>query len=115
MYFETNERLAWSDRVYLIHMKNYAYYLDRPWRADFIFERFSLENILEHSRTPADMFDQFKQRGINHLLVDDEFIRSPHAGLEGPSKELFNKFLSRQSIEVKRFNQFSLLRLRSPQ
>ncbi|GEM_PF-1127893 len=113
MYFEANKRLAYTDQVYLIHMKNYVYYLDCPWRADFIFERYWLEKTLEHTHTPLDLLNRFEQRGITHLLINEELISTPPAGLEGQPKELFEKFLLQQTTEIKRLKHFALLQLGS--
>ncbi len=113
MYFEANEELARTDQVYLIHMKNYVYYLDRPWRADFIFERYWLEKTLEGTHTSLDLLHHFEQRGITHLLINEELTSLPPAGLEGQAKELFKEFLLQQTTDIKRFKHFSLLKLHS--
>lgn len=45
-YAKANEVLDPNDKLYLVHIRNLGYYLDRRWEADFVFERYTLEKVL---------------------------------------------------------------------
>jgi hypothetical protein len=85
IYDATNRRLGETDRVYLVNMRNLGFYLDVPWRGDFVFETFHLERELE-SGTPAGLRAFYRSQGITHLLIDEHVVFSsgvlrPHAAV----------------------------------
>lgn len=71
MYQAANRRLGPGDRLYLLNMKNYGYYLRRWWRADFVFESWRLEQVLAATATPGAVARFFDDRAVTHLLIDE--------------------------------------------
>ncbi len=115
IYREANKRLGPADRLYLINMKNYGYYLDVPVRADFVFERYNLDRVLAAAPSVAGVVDFFKRNGISHLLMDEGFVLSPEWGLEPGQREIFQDFLTRHAESLVRDRNFVLYRLRGMQ
>ncbi|MBI4431434.1 MAG: glycosyltransferase family 39 protein [Candidatus Omnitrophica bacterium] len=111
MYFDANKRIGVEETVYLVNMKNYVYYLDCSWRADFIFERWWLEKALELNANTSEFHAALRSREITHILLDTEFIRSDLWGLEGKGRERFQKLLTARSFEVSQSGPFSLRKL----
>ncbi|MBN1687777.1 MAG: glycosyltransferase family 39 protein [Candidatus Omnitrophica bacterium] len=108
---QVSERLGEQDRLYLVNMKNYGYFLDCPWRSDFVFERYSLDRELKAYPFVKTLEVFFRQRGISHLLVDEEFIRRPVAGMEPQALSVFEKYLVGYTRLIYRHRHFSLYEL----
>lgn len=111
IYQEANRRLNTTDKVFLINMKNYGYYLDVPWRGDFIFERYEIDHLLEAGGTEQDLMNFFKQRRITHLMLDEAFILSPQYGFSSKSLEVFTDFLKSSTTLTVRDNRFFLFKM----
>ncbi|HRK62704.1 MAG TPA: glycosyltransferase family 39 protein [Candidatus Omnitrophota bacterium] len=89
MYEAVNKLLPANTKLYLLHMKNYGYYLTVPWEADFIFERYKVESFLKQNSEPAALQTFFSERQATHLLVDWQALRPDRSGLEeGPFQQL---------------------------
>jgi hypothetical protein len=111
IYRETNKLLGPKDRVYLINMKNYGYYLDVPFRADFVFERYNLDQVLIDAPSAARLVDFFKHNEVSHLLINEGSILSPDWGLESDKLAIFQDFLIRHAKPLARDQDFVLYRL----
>lgn len=94
MYAATNRLLPKDAKVYLLQMKNYGYYLNVNWTADFLFERYQLEKLLSAQPKPEQITDFFKIKQVTHLLVDQQALRSPETGLETSLLSPFDQFIS---------------------
>ena len=68
-YADAAAHLGPGDKLYLIHMRNYGYYLDVPWTGDFVFERYRLEKLLDGGAAGPDIAAFFARAG-----------RDPHHG-----------------------------------
>jgi hypothetical protein len=101
-----------GDQVYLINMKNYGYYLNGRWRADFVFERYQLENFLEKTDQPEQLAAFFKSRGITHLMMDENFLASPQTGLAPDSLRRFRDFIIQFSAPLIRYESYGFYRLK---
>lgn len=110
-YFATNDMLGPKDTVYLVNMKNYVYYLDCAWRTDFVFERFTLENILQRSNSSEQILASLKREGITHILLDRSFLESYQTGLERADLEKFSRFISSYAQEQYRRGPFAVAKL----
>jgi hypothetical protein len=73
---ELEHRSAPNDKVWLVWMHNYAYYLRRPWRADQIFEDERFSDLLEASPTPSAFGVSLAGDRIRFVLVNDRFFLS---------------------------------------
>ncbi len=113
-YQSANRWLGPEDRVYLINMKNYVYYLNCRWRADFIFERFQLDRFMEKNPDPGEVLEFFKSRGITHLLVNESFIASEKWGMPPTQLKIFQDFLSQHAAPLMRDRNYALYRLGNP-
>ncbi|HCM42184.1 MAG TPA: hypothetical protein DIS66_02575 [Candidatus Omnitrophica bacterium] len=89
MYEAVNKLLPANTKLYLLHMKNYGYYLTVPWEADFIFERYRVESFLEQNPELDALKSFFSEKQVTHLLVDWQALRPDRSGLEeGPFQQL---------------------------
>lgn len=93
-----NRDIGPADGVYLINAKNYVYYLNVPWRADFVFERLSLDRYLKGIDRPEQVGAFFKQRRCNYFLIDEIYAQSPSWGFESREGELFWSFVRSRSV-----------------
>jgi len=73
-YAKANEVLGPSDKLYLVHMRNLGYYLDRRWEADFVFERYTLEKVLAGASSAGDLTAFFRGRGVTHLSFTKKYL-----------------------------------------
>lgn len=112
IYRMVHQMMGPDDKVYLIHMRNYVYYLDCPWRSDFVFERYSLDRFIESASRPDDLIAFFRSRDITHLLVDEKFATSPEWGLEGKHLEMFQEFLGKGTVPLLRFHHYALYKIK---
>jgi hypothetical protein len=82
LYQETNRVIGESGRgakVFLVNMRNFGYFLDCPWRADFVFEYFRLGSELEAAEKPSELLPFFREMGITHLMIDEAVTLSSGA------------------------------------
>jgi hypothetical protein len=113
LYREANKRLGPLDTLYLIHMKNYLYYLDMPVRTDLVFERYSLDQAIREKPTPTGIADFFGRNQITHLLIDEAFALSPDWGFRAEDRAPFLEFLNFQAEPVVRYGSFALYHLKT--
>jgi hypothetical protein len=88
--------VAEGDRVWLVWMRGYTYYLDRPYRLDSIFEAWRLEAMLEAEAAPRAFGAALREDGIDYLLVNHRFfLDRESADLEpGRTQRLRDRFSS---------------------
>ena len=111
IYQKAGELLKPTDRLYLINMRNYGYYLNVPWRGDYVFERYQVDKMMETAVEPQDVLAFFKAHGITHLMVDMRYISSPNWGF-GPEKfTLFQGFLAQYTQTIFEYGGMSLYQL----
>jgi hypothetical protein len=97
VYSLANSLLRADDKLYLVHMKNYGYYLDRNWEADFVFERYRLEALLSLNPAAEDVERFFKEKHVNHLMINLAPITDPLRGLDEKGREAFFRFLKQKT------------------
>lgn len=108
LYQAANRRLGPDDRLYLVNMRNFGYYLKPDWRGDFIFEFYRLERLL--GSEDDDLGDFFRSQRITHLLIDEGITYSAFALLPDQQRKL-SDFLSRHAILLERVNRQALYQL----
>ncbi len=110
-YARADSVLGAGDKLYLVHMKNYGYFLHQSWEADFIFERFRLEALLGRSPSTEDVERFFKEKRVTHLLINFAPLIDSQRGLEALSREALTRFLDQKTQSVFRQGDFGLFRL----
>ena len=113
IYNEANRLCEEGDRLYLIHMKNYGYYLDCPWGGDFIFERYEIDSVLERDASVQALVGFFEEKKITKILMDRNMLGSPQFGLAGEKLQAFREFIENYGYEIARDGHFSLVRIRT--
>lgn len=108
IYQAANRELGPEDRLYLVNMRNFGYYLEPDWRGDFIFEFYRLERLL--SSTDDDLGDFFRSQKITHLLIDEGITYSAFALLPDQQRKL-SAFLSRHAALLQRVKGQALYQL----
>ena len=74
-YYELiNERLAPTDRVWLINMRRDTYHIDIPYFSDFVFEDYTLAQQVRDAHSAADIRARTRAAGITHLLVRHDVL-----------------------------------------
>jgi hypothetical protein len=61
-------------RVWLVWMRGYTYYLNRPYRLDCVFEAWRFEALLDASDAPRAVGAALRKDGITHVLVNHRFF-----------------------------------------
>lgn len=112
VYAMANKLLRAGDKIYLVHMKNYGYYLDHPWEGDFVFERYRIENLLNRNPSIQEISDYFDHLGITHLILNHAPIMNEVTGLEEDQQRLIARFLSEKSVLVFRHETYGIYLLK---
>ena len=76
-------------------MKNLGYLFNRPFYSDSMFESYTIETILNNSKTPEDVRLALKERGFTHILYDINCVFGEMATLSEENKTLFLEFQRR--------------------
>jgi hypothetical protein len=108
VYAAANKLLRAGDKICLVHMKNYVYYLDHPWESDFVFERYRIENLLNRNPSIQGISDYFERLHITHLMLNHASIMNEMTGLEEDRQGLFARFLREKSILVFRHEAYGI-------
>lgn len=99
IYQAANRHLGPEERLYLINMRNFGYYLNRPWKADFIFEFHQLEKFLSSASSADDLIGFFCSRGITHLMIDEKITEF---GLLPEQQQKLRAFLQEHATLLER-------------
>ena len=105
-----SSRLAAGDRLYLVNMRTWGYLLDLPgrgemdpfpngWRSDYTFEHYHLELALRDARSLDDIDRFFDDRGVTHLMIDEEITLSPDA-MGSRERRLLAAYLQTRATEL---------------
>ncbi|MSR77517.1 MAG: hypothetical protein EXS63_04755 [Candidatus Omnitrophica bacterium] len=111
-YQKVNRSLGPQDKVFLINMKNYGYFLDRDFDSDFIFERWRLDAFMNQQPSESQISNFFKNQGVNHLMMDEVYVSSPQWGFEPDKLARFKAFIQEQTRLVVRDGPYALYRLK---
>jgi hypothetical protein len=80
-YQYLNTQTPADTRVWLIDMRRDTYYLDRPAVSDYLFEDWTLHNILWSTRSLPEMKSQVAAMNVQYILTRHDFLfdyeRSP--------------------------------------
>jgi len=113
MYQKANATLGPSDKLYLIDMKNYGYYLDCNWEGDFVFEKYRLEQLLKTGATPEEIYSYFADREVTHIMMDLDMLFSPEWGLPLKTHARFRLFLDQHTHPLVHDSSYLLAQLTS--
>ena len=67
-------------KVWLVWMRGYNYYLQVPSRLDSVFEGYRFENLLWNSTTPTDFLSSLHQDNISHIAINWRFFLTEDSG-----------------------------------
>jgi hypothetical protein len=110
IYQKIHETLKPGEKVYLIQMKNYGYYLEGSWTGDFVFERYRLDEALKKGSAES-LKSFFEIQGIDFLLMDETLLHSPDYGIEPEQLPVWEEFLTkytRLSAQDKNFKLYHI-------
>lgn len=113
MYERINRTLKDTDKIYMVHMKNLGYLMKQPWEADFVFDRYRLENMLKSSPTP-DEFDRFfKEKQVTYIAADFGLLSSQQLGIGSEAWTLLVKLLRQKADLVFEHFPYVLMKLKT--
>ncbi|MCF8146356.1 MAG: glycosyltransferase family 39 protein [Deltaproteobacteria bacterium] len=95
MLRHVNTQLPENSYILLIYMKNLGYLYERPFYSDSMFESYTVETILNLSKTPEDVRLALKKKGFTHILYDINYVMGKTATLSEENKTLFREFQNR--------------------
>jgi hypothetical protein len=92
-YADAGRRLGPGDKLYLIHMRNYGYFLDHSWEGDFVFERYRIDRLLDTRPGVPALRAYFGSRNVTHVMINRKVFGTNRTPDEGESVESFFRFL----------------------
>jgi 4-amino-4-deoxy-L-arabinose transferase-like glycosyltransferase len=95
MFQYVNTHLPEDSNVFLIYMKNLGYLCNRPYYSDSMFESYTIEKILAHAATPADVHHALKEKGFTHILYDINYVFGDMSTFSERERDLFSAFQER--------------------
>ena len=88
-----NENLPPDSRVLFAYGGSSWYYCRRPVLVDSIFQEHTLAEIVDQSRSPGEMIAELGRRGITHILLNADLVRTGlHSGLSAEKQRLLETF-----------------------
>lgn len=63
-----------TDKIWLVWMRGYHYYLDQPARIDSIIEGYRFENLLHEKGSPQEILASLKEDHISHIVINRRFF-----------------------------------------
>ena len=112
IYKESMKQLGPDDKVYLLDMRNYGYFLNKPWTGDYVFEHYNLEQFLKGLESPKETGRFFSDRGVTHLLVGTDITFSETLGFEKREALLFGSFLRANAMPLLVQGKYILFKLK---
>ena len=90
-----NTQLPENSYIFAIYMKNLTYLLNRPFYSDSMFESYTIETLLNNSKTPEDVCLALKKKGFTHILYDINYVIGDAGTFSEENKKLFLAFQNR--------------------
>lgn len=87
-----NSHLPKNSYILTIYTGNLGYLFDRPFYSDSMFESYTIESILDRSKTPRGVYNALKKRGFTHILYDVNYIFGNVGTFSEKNKRLFMAF-----------------------
>ncbi|MBV8774168.1 MAG: hypothetical protein JO166_17820 [Deltaproteobacteria bacterium] len=121
-YYETiNRTLPPNARVWLVNLRNDGYHLERPFVADYVFEDYTLAQLVREAKSLAELRARVQALGVTHLLVRHDVLldyarssvvddRLPVAANQA-RLDLLKSFLSDGNAVIKGDAKFTLLKM----
>ena len=101
MVRHVNTQIPEKSYVFTIYMKNLTYLYNRPFYSDSMFESYTIETILNNSKTPEDVCLALKRKGFTHILYDINYVMGGAGTFSEGNKKLFLAFQNRYLTLVK--------------
>jgi hypothetical protein len=76
-YQTVNAELPPDAKVWLINMRRDTYYLQRPYFSDYLFEDYTLAQLVADSSNVADLRRRVREMGITHVLARRDVLLDP--------------------------------------
>jgi hypothetical protein len=110
-----------DSRVWLINMRRDTHNLDRPYFSDYLFEDWTLRQMVWEARSTAELKAKARERGFNYVLVRHDFLfdydRSTLVDDKKSRKEnedklkIAKEFLLDKAATIKADEKFSLVKV----
>ena len=120
-YQYLNTQTPADTHVWLIDMRRDTYYLDRPAVSDYLFEDWTLKNILWSTRSLSEMKSQVAAMNVQYILTRHDFLfdydRSPLVDdkkLRGENEaklKMARALVMDPALTIKSDNKFSLVKV----
>ena len=120
-YRVINNDLPADARVWLVNMRRDSYNLRRAYFSDYLFEDWTLRQMIWNSRDANELREKAKQLGVNYILVRHDFLfdyaKTTIVDDKKPKQENLNKMAMLKNLildnkdVIKADEKFSLVRL----
>jgi len=111
IYEAANQILSAEDKLYLVDMKNYGYWLEIPYEGDYVFERYTLASILKKAKKPEQVFRFFAEKGITYISLNRHSLLSGKFRLEKDEAEMLVSFLNEWTTPAAIHGNYALFKI----
>jgi hypothetical protein len=108
-----------GERVWLLWMRGYTYYLDVPYKVDCVYEEWRFANLLDRSMNGAQFSRNLREEGATFLLVNESFFlrggsSDTRPGRTAELRRRFEGLVAEGTLEpARRWDRVVLYRLRA--
>ncbi|MFQ5443509.1 MAG: ArnT family glycosyltransferase, partial [Nitrospinales bacterium] len=93
--FQTiNQSLGKDSKVLFVFMRNLGYLSDRDFISDSFFEAHTLQTILQRDASIEGIARQLRQRGITHILFDNQYMFGQNTAFSPDHREALKNFFN---------------------
>lgn len=91
-YRYLDEHLPADSRTFLIFLRNLTFLTSRQVYSDYMFESYTLQQVLDTAAGPDDVCRALRARGFTHIAYSESFVLGFDSVLTDGEKALFRKF-----------------------
>jgi hypothetical protein len=108
IYHAMNTKLPSDARVLFIYARNYGYLTKREFISDSVYEAHTMQKIMSLENSVEGIIKQLKNRGITHLMFDNDFVFGDSPAFPTNQQTLLKATLNNRSKLVDNKNGFYL-------
>lgn len=110
MYQTMNRTLNDVDVALFVYMRNFGYLCEKKFVSDSLFEAHTMQAILSADSSIEGISRQMRQRGITHLMFDNDFVFGNNSAFTSVQLEALKHFLNSRAKLVDGKNGYFLYR-----
>jgi len=105
-----NRNLPKHSHIFCVWTGAYGYYIDRPYFSDTFIEDVTLKKFINASINGKDLSQRLTRAGFTHVLLQHSLLKK---NMEPWQQIIFGDFLRKQTLELFRYQAFSIFAIQS--